>query len=213
MAQAAEDAIKISIEGTSLTIPPTPLSKDKESKNQRINVAHLPASDPLEKNTAATAFVQSFYPALQSARDTIASFYAPTPVLSKLLFNGNIVADGPSVQEIFTNQMPPTRYDIQSYDCQIINTNYPALPASSSSAVTAASAARNMSILVLVNGSVRFGVEVEPGDSTNRRFSETFVLVPNAAAAAAAAATGGAPKEREQEKRWLIQSQNFRLVG
>ncbi|KAG5290104.1 nuclear transport factor 2 domain-containing protein [Histoplasma ohiense] len=177
MAQAAEDAIKISIEAT-------------------------------------TAFVQSFYPALQSARDTIASFYAPNPVLSKLLFNGNIVADGPSVQEIFTNQMPPTRYDIQSYDCQIINTNYPALPASSSSAVTAASAARNMSILVLVNGSVRFGVEVEPGDSTNRRFSETFVLVPNAqAAAASAAAAGGAPKEREQEKRWLIQSQNFRLVG
>ncbi|EDN07735.1 conserved hypothetical protein [Histoplasma mississippiense (nom. inval.)] len=181
MAQAAENAIKISIE----------------------------------------AFVQSFYPALQSARDTIASFYAPTPVLSKLLFNGNIVADGPSVQEIFTNQMPPTRYDIQSYDCQIINTNYPALPASSSlssasSAVTAASAARNMSILVLVNGSVRFEVEVEPGDSTNRRFSETFVLVPNAqaaAAAAAAAAAGEAPKGREQEKRWLIQSQNFRLVG
>ncbi|PGH30550.1 hypothetical protein GX50_06683 [[Emmonsia] crescens] len=167
---------------------------------------------------AATDFVQSFYPALQSTRNTIASYYAPTPTLSKILFNGNVVADGPSVQEIFINQMPPAHYEVQSYDCQIINTNYPGL-ASSSSSLSAAStsanvsakplpsaaAARNMSILVTVNGFVRFGEERDPGDLSNRGFSETFVLVPNAQADA------GGPKAKGK-KHWLIQSQNFRLV-
>ncbi|OJD13057.1 hypothetical protein AJ78_06449 [Emergomyces pasteurianus Ep9510] len=164
---------------------------------------------------AATDFVQSFYPALQSARNTIASYYAPTPTLSKILFNGNVVADGPSVQEIFTNQMPPAHYEVQSYDCQIINPNYPGMAVSSSGLAASASAsakplsssamAKNMSILVTVNGLVRFGELRDPGDMSNRGFSETFVLVPDAPA------DGGGPRARAK-KHWLIQSQNFRLV-
>ncbi|KLJ07007.1 hypothetical protein EMPG_17506 [Blastomyces silverae] len=160
---------------------------------------------------AASDFVQSFYPALQSARNTIASYYAPAPTLCKILFNGNVVADGSSVQEIFANQMPPAHYEVQSYDCQIINTNYPAMTAASSTATASAkplsssAVARNMSILVIVNGSVRFGEERGPGDLSNRGFSETFVLVPNTQADA------GGLKARGK-KHWLIQSQNFRLV-
>ncbi|OAX83394.1 hypothetical protein ACJ72_02236 [Emergomyces africanus] len=164
---------------------------------------------------AATDFVQSFYPALQSARNTIATYYAPSPTLSKILFNGNVVADGPSVQDIFTNQMPPTHYEVQSYDCQIINPNYPAMAAASPGTAAAAgprakpvsssAMAKNMSILVTVNGFVRFGEERAPGDLANRGFSETFVLVPNESPGA------GGPKARAR-KHWLIQSQVFRLV-
>ncbi|PGH05408.1 hypothetical protein GX51_02932 [Blastomyces parvus] len=160
---------------------------------------------------AASDFVQSFYPALQSAQSTIASYYAPPPTLCKILFNGNVVADGPSVQEIFANQMPPAHYDVQSYDCQIINPNYPSMTVGASTATTGAkpssstAAARNMSILVTVNGSVRFGGERAPGDLSNRGFSETFVLVPNTQADAAGLKARG-------KKNWLIQSQNFRLV-
>ncbi|PGH15664.1 hypothetical protein AJ79_02258 [Helicocarpus griseus UAMH5409] len=165
------------------------------------------SDDTLAKTSidAATEFVQSFYTALQSGRSTIGSFYAPTPTISKILFNGNVVADGPSVQEIFTNQMPAAHYEVQSYDCQIINLNYPGPAAAAEAAgkpLTGMAAARNMSLLVTVSGSVRFGEEREPGDLSNRGFSETFVLVPS----------GETGLKGRGKKHWLIQSQNFRLV-
>lgn len=103
------------------------------------------------------------------------------------------------------NQMPPTHYEVQSYDCQVINSNYitpgvePPL-AQPKGRGGAASVAKTMSILVLVSGYVRFGEErtKESWDlAGNRGFSETFVLVPNPG--------------REQ-RQFLIQSQNFRLV-
>lgn len=145
---------------------------------------------------AATDFIQSFYPALQSNRPLIASYY--TQPTSTILFNGNTVADGNAVQDIFLNQMPPTHYEVQSYDCQIINQAYPtpATPAPAApSGKPSKPAVKNMSILLIVSGYVRFG---PAKDLPQRGFSETFVLVPNDAKA------GG--------KEWLIQSQNFRLV-
>ncbi|ODH45912.1 hypothetical protein GX48_08013 [Paracoccidioides brasiliensis] len=159
---------------------------------------------------AATDFVQSFYPALQASRSTIASFYTPPPTLCKILFNGNVVADGPSVQEIFAKQMPTTHYEVQAYDCQIINMNYPGLDATSgatggSRPLSGRAVARNMSILVTVSGSVRFGEERDPGGLSNRGFSETFVLVPNPQSDGHGGRAAG-------KKHWLIQSQNFRLV-
>lgn len=140
---------------------------------------------------AATDFVQSFYPSLQSNRAAIASYYNDT--ISTILFNGNVVADGKAVQDIFLNQMPPTHYEVQSYDCQIINQAYPT-PEPAGGKISNKQAAKNMSILVIVSGYVRFG---ETKDLPQRGFSETFVLVPN---------SGKTGKE------WLIQSQNFRLV-
>lgn len=143
---------------------------------------------------AATDFVKSFYPALQSNRPAIASYYAqPT---TTILFNGNSVADGNAVQDIFINQMPPTHYEVQSYDCQIINQAYPTpATAPAPSPKSGKAAVKNMSILVIVSGFVRFGPSK---DLPQRGFSETFVLVPNTATTAG--------------KEWLIQSQNFRLV-
>lgn len=61
---------------------------------------------------------------------------------------------------------------------------------------------KNMSILVIVSGYVRFG---DARDQPERGFSETFTLVPNAAVGM----EGGKGKHR---KEWLISTQNFRLV-
>ncbi|CBF75213.1 hypothetical protein AN3864.2 [Aspergillus nidulans FGSC A4] len=142
---------------------------------------------------AATEFVQSFYPALQSNRATIASFYSSPP--STIVFNGNPVADGNAVQEIFVSQMPPTHYEVQSFDCQIINKQYP-----TATIGRQIDPRKDISILVVVSGYVRFG---ESRDLPQRGFSETFVLVPNPSS------EGGKGKRRRD---WLIQTQNFRLV-
>lgn len=140
---------------------------------------------------AATEFVQSFYPALENNRAAIASFYnQPT---STILFNGNAVTDGNAVQDIFVNQMTPTHYEVQSFDCQIINQAYP-------TPTTTGSNPKDMSILVIASGYVRFG---ESRDLPPRGFSETFVLVPN---------PSGDGAKGKRKKDWLIQTQNFRLV-
>lgn len=109
--------------------------------------------------------------------------------------------------------MPPSHYEIQSFDCQILNPNYPtALEAQSTTAGrpsrpanTPTAAAKNMSIMVIVSGYVKFGEGRESLDSPHRGFSETFILVPNPLA-------DNTPKGRSK-KQWLIQSQNFRIVA
>ncbi|PWY86113.1 NTF2-like protein [Aspergillus heteromorphus CBS 117.55] len=158
-----------------------------------------PTEDNLTKvsTDAATEFVQSFYPALENNRSSIASFYnQPTAMI---LFNGNAVTDGAAVQEIFVNQMSPTHYEVQSFDCQIINQGYPT-PTSTGTKLPTETTLKDMSILVLVSGYVRFG---ESRDLPQRGFSETILLVPNP--------TTDLPKGRRR-KEWLIQTQNFRLV-
>lgn len=111
------------------------------------------------------------------------------------MFNGNPVADGNAVQEIFVSQMPPTHYEVQSFDCQIINKQYP-----TATIGRQIDPRKDISILVVVSGYVRFG---ESRDLPQRGFSETFVLVPNPSS------EGGKGKRRRD---WLIQTQNFRLV-
>lgn len=144
---------------------------------------------------AANDFVQAYYKALESNRDSISAFYDPTP--ATLLLNGNSVATGAAIQDIFKGQMPEANYEIQSFDCQVINRAYPT-PKADGIKPAAQMQAKDMSILILVSGHVRYG---EGRDQPQRGFSETFVLVPNAAADRTRAA-----------KKWLIQSQNFRLV-
>lgn len=93
--------------------------------------------------------------------------------------------------------MPEASYEIQSFDCQVINRAYPT-PKADGIKPAAQMQAKDMSILILVSGHVRYG---EGRDQPQRGFSETFVLVPNAAA-----------DRTRAPKKWLIQSQNFRLV-
>ena len=138
--------------------------------------------------------MQTYYPALDSNRSTLASFYSSAP--TKILFNGNTVADGNAVQEIFVNQMPASRYEIQSFDCQAINKAYPTPTPAGGVKSPQEMTVKDMSILVLVSGYVQYGSR---GIDRNG-FSETFVLVPN-------------PNTKPREKNgWLIQSQAFRLV-
>jgi NTF2-related export protein 1/2 len=61
---------------------------------------------------------------------------------------------------------------------------------------------RKMSIMVMVSGSVRYWKD--GADSETRGFMENFLLVPNWDAHKPNAAKG--------EKRWLVQTQTFRLV-
>ncbi|KAF7718050.1 Nuclear transport factor 2 (NTF2) domain-containing protein [Penicillium ucsense] len=143
---------------------------------------------------AATELVNSFYPALKNDRSSIASFYLPTP--TSILFNGNTVADGAAVQEIFQNQMPEASYEVQSFDCQIMNRAYPTTTAAGLKPASEMGV-KDMSILVMASGHVRYG---ESRDQPLRGFSETFVLVPNPSS------------DRKRRRDWLIQSQNFRLV-
>ncbi|KAJ5731228.1 NTF2-like protein [Penicillium malachiteum] len=146
---------------------------------------------------AAIAHVQAFYGALNSNREFIATFYAPTT--SSIVFNGNPVADGPAVQDIFVNQMPKSHYEAQSFDSQIINQAYPTVTPTGVKPATEMTA-KDMSLLLIVSGYVRYG---EGREQPQRGFSETFVLVPNPS------------KPTDRNKRhheWLIQSENFRLV-
>ena len=117
----------------------------------------------------------------------------PLPVI---VYNGNIIPDPTSMQLLFQEQMPETRFEVQDYDCQVLNPHYVAEGAHGS----APSSGKNMTILVTVSGYVKYG-EVRP--AATRGFSEIFVLIPNPDV------VGGRGK---LGKEWLIQSQNFRLV-
>ncbi|KAJ5207006.1 Nuclear transport factor 2 Eukaryote [Penicillium cf. griseofulvum] len=145
---------------------------------------------------AATEFVKTFYPALGSNRESLSSYYSLEP--TTILFNGNRVTDGTAVQEIFTNQMSPTHYEVQSYDCQIINKAYPTILPGGGLKLQSEMGVKDMSFLIVVSGFVRYG---EGRDQPQRGFSETFVLVPNPSA-----------ERTRGRKDWLIESQNFRLV-
>lgn len=111
-----------------------------------------------------------------------------------IIFNGNTLPNGTSVQQMFENEMPPTRYEAQSIDCHILNPQY-----APDGAPAPRSPASTMTLLVIVSGAVRFS---EDRNDPERQFSETLVLVPNQDRG------GSGPRPKE----FLIQSQNFRLV-
>lgn len=158
----------------------------------------------IQPHTAAHQFVESYYPALQSGRSTLASYYVQSSSLQDdktpptMVFNGNLIPDPQALQVLFQTQMPQAHYEVQSYDAHVLNPNY-----------VLAGAGRNdlppgkaMSIVLTVSGYVRYG---ESRDAAMRGFSETIILVPS----------GEGPSGRtrsSKKKEWLIQSQNFRLV-
>ena len=182
----ADTASKISTEGLSYS------SDLRDALLHRLNTI-----------SAAGHFVDTYYHALSSSRAEIASFYMavsampdgkPLPVI---VYNGNIIPDPIAMQTLFQEQMPQARYEIQDYDCQVLNPHYIAEGTQGNSLASG----KNMTILVTVSGLVKLG---EPRTAIVRGFSENFVLIPNPAAAVK---TRGKPI-----KGWLIQSQNFRLV-
>jgi NTF2-related export protein 1/2 len=155
---------------------------------------------------AAQEFVETFYPALNNpkARVSISSFYLkPTlksPQKPDISLNGNIIEDPAEVQNIFEKQISKAHYEVQSFDCNVINPNYNV--GMDDAGLGPDKDGKKMSILLMVSGSVRYWKNSEDGE--NRGFTETFVLIPKWEA--------HSPKAPKGLKRWLIQSQNFRLV-
>jgi len=156
---------------------------------------------------AAQKFVDAYYAALNSVsgRSSLTTFYIkPTvtsPLQADISLNGNIVATPDELQALFEKQVSKAHYEVQSFDCQVLNTNYNI--DFEDHLLSPDKDGKKMSVLVVVSGSVKYGKE--GGSEGNARgFTESIVLVPNWAAQG--------PKALKGERRWLIQSQNFRLV-
>ena len=156
-------------------------------------------------SVAASNFVETYYSALNRSRETIASFYMQATTMADgkslpvILFNGNVIESPDAMQTMFKNKIPESHYEVQDYDCHVLNPHY--IPENATHVDT--ETGKNMVILVNVNGQVRYG-EDKSALNPLKGFSETVVLVPNPLAAR---------KERGRAlKEWLIQSQNFRLV-
>ena len=116
----------------------------------------------------------------------------------RIVHNGNVIPDGASLQKLVLEDMGPMQFDVQLFDCHVLNPNFLAEGVIDNQPVTG----KNMTILVITNGSVKIG---PPKESEYRGFSESFVLVPNPETAV---------KKRQAKpfKEWVIQCQNFRFT-
>ncbi|KAL8787836.1 MAG: hypothetical protein Q9213_002023 [Squamulea squamosa] len=152
---------------------------------------------------ASQYFVDSYYAALNKHHNTITSFYVPPAAmpggsLPSISFNGTQLPNAGALQTMFEQQIPQAHYEVQCYDCHVVNPNYVVEGTHAWPAKTG----KNMTILVAVSGYVKYG---NPKEAQPRAFSESFLLVPNPAAA------GGKQRARNL-KEWLIQTQTFRVV-
>ncbi|KAI9809835.1 MAG: hypothetical protein M1825_000268 [Sarcosagium campestre] len=161
---------------------------------------------------AAAEFVESYYPALESSRGSVSSFYAPPSTLPDgktlpvLVFNGNVIPNPTALQELFEKQMPEARYEVQSYDCHVLNPRYNADGATDDAEAKAngnRSTRPRISLALTVSGYAKYG---DVKDGTMRGFSESIILVPRPETGKEGARRGKA------KKKYLVQSQNFRLV-
>lgn len=151
---------------------------------------------------ASQRFVESYYRALNANRSQISSFYlqptAASPLGADISLNGNVIPDPNAIQTFFETQMPKAHYEAQSYDAQVLNTNYNVGVADE--ALGPDNKGNKMSLLLLVSGYVKYG---DTKEAVMRGFTESLVLVPNPESVKSKGRGG---------KSHLIQSQNFRLV-
>lgn len=175
-------------------------TKVSSNGKRRANSLWLQLCSYLE---AAQLFVDTYYMALNHKRNTLASFYikpTPTnPLNADISLNGNIVPTPADLQTLFEKQMPTARYEVQSFDCQVLNPNYNV--GASDSELGPDPSGRKMSLMVIVSGYVKYG---DARDAETRGFTENIILVPNFE-------VRGKGRDRTG-KNWLIQSQNFRMV-
>lgn len=148
--------------------------------------------------------MDSYYHALQSQRSTIASFYQKPKTLPdgkrtpSITYNGEAKTDGAAMQKLFQDGMASAHFDVQGLDAQCLNPNY--IP--DGTAGGHAMSGKNLTVLVTVNGYVKFG---DAKTASTRGFIESFVLIPNQ--------DNMGPRTRaKQIKDYIIQSQTFRVV-
>lgn len=155
---------------------------------------------------AAENFVSSYYPSLNTpqGQKRLTEFYIkPTtaaPAQADIVLNGNTVSSPEELQAMFENQVERCLYEAQSVDCQVLNANYNV--GLDDRDLGQDKKGDKVSFMVMVCGSVKYLKEGTDGDV--RGFTETFVMVPNMAA--------HGPKAPRGLRKWLIQSQVFRLV-
>ncbi|KAF2671499.1 NTF2-like protein [Microthyrium microscopicum] len=146
---------------------------------------------------AATTFATNYYNALRDSRSAIKNYYCEPAADSaikvpRIIWNGNEIPDVDAMQKLFVDEMPPTFYEVQAVDAQVLNSRY--FPDLGSD--------RNISIAVTVAGFLRLE---HPKTGPLHEFSENFILIPNRAKLM--------NKGVGQSKRdWLIQNQIFRYV-
>ncbi|KAG9239678.1 hypothetical protein BJ875DRAFT_365096 [Amylocarpus encephaloides] len=166
-------------------------------------MAHLP--EDLETKTAVDAsetFVNTYYPTLNKPNGPkeLADFYVranpDSPLKPDISLNGNLVADPAELEAVFEKQPAKSHYEVQSFDCHVLNPNYNI--GAPDDLLEPNKSGKKMSIMVMVNGSVRYGEETE-----TQGFTDSVVLVPNWDA------LGKSPKGK---RKWLIQSQTYRVI-
>jgi len=108
--------------------------------------------------------------------------------------------DGAQLQSVYETEVERTKYEVGSFDCQVINTNY-SVGLDESKLGTGKDGSRLM-IMVMVSGSVEYYREDVDGEK--RGFMDNVVLVPNWEAQK--------PNAAKNMRKWLVQSQVFRLV-
>ena len=121
-------------------------------------------------------------------------------MVPSIIWNGNVVGDASTLQNMFQQNMPNTLYDVQSVDCHVLNANYNGLNKQTRSN---RDIEKHISILIQVSGSLKLQDNAQAGSM--RAFSETFVLVPNTDKTSGRGVMAG-------RRSFLIQSQNFRYV-
>ncbi|KAK0109589.1 hypothetical protein ONS95_002274 [Cadophora gregata] len=155
---------------------------------------------------AAEDFVSAYYAVLNGSKGhtSLTSFYLkPTearPLKPQISMNGKVLQDPAALQSAIADQPERSQYDVQSFDCQVLNSNYNV--GVDDTAVGPEKDGRKMSILVLVSGSVK-NMKDDVGRET-RGFTESIILVPNWEAYN--------PKAPKGLRKWLISSQTFRFV-
>lgn len=148
--------------------------------------------------------MDSYYHALQSQRSTITSFYQKPKTLPdgkktpSIIYNGDAKTDGAAMQKLFQDGIASAYFDVQGLDAQSLNPNY--VP--DGTAGGHAMSGKNLTVLVTVNGYVKFG---DAKTASTRCFIENFVLIPNQ--------DNTGPRTRAKQFRdYVIQSQVFRVV-
>lgn len=122
-------------------------------------------------------------------------------IKADITLNGAVIEDPAALQRIFEKDVDKAHYEVQSLDCHVLNPNY-TNGAPEGKFVSENKDGKNISILVMVSGSVRYSGT--SGDGETKGFTDNVVLVPNWHARG--------PKSAKGDKLWLIQSQTFRVV-
>jgi NTF2-related export protein 1/2 len=152
---------------------------------------------------AAQDFVDGYYSALNNlnGRANIAGFYVKetpgSPLKADIVLNGVTYSDPKEVQNIFEQDVRAAHYVVDDFDYQIINLNYNV--GAPATALGLDKDGKKISILVIISGSVRYGEQGEV-----RGFTDNVILVPNW--------ESHSPKAAKGLNKWLVGTQNFRLV-